>query len=241
MEQGRRRSELDECSRNAWQRRLVVNPKALAHVDAGGARARQAPPEAELERAPASPLRQATTLRGGVNATSSVGKTELPACVAAPQEAQSTQCPRSWSGPRCGAPPSLLQSSAGTKTEIAAEAPNVALDAFGEGAKARVFRTRAQTIAARATARASLPICPATLTIVPSRAVWTCTRRTTHMKRHMEKRSRLVSEFSERGCELARAILRWFDIIPISDRRSRKKHFTSCIFATVSDLTPLPP
>ena len=35
VEQGRRRSELDECSRNAWRRRLVVNPKALAHADAG--------------------------------------------------------------------------------------------------------------------------------------------------------------------------------------------------------------
>ena len=80
--------------------RRVVNPKALAHADAGGARARQAPPEAELEGAPASPPRQAATSRVGANAISSAGKTTRSACVPAPQETQSTQCPRSWSGPR---------------------------------------------------------------------------------------------------------------------------------------------
>ena len=62
--------------------------------------------------------------------------------------------------------------------EIAAEAPNVALAAFGEGAKTRDFRTRAQTIAAERQPASVSPICPATLTIAPSRAVWTCTRRT---------------------------------------------------------------
>ena len=135
--------------------------KALAHADAGGARARQAPPQAELEGALTSPPRQALTLRGVANVTSSAGKPARSACVPATQETQSTQCPRSWSGPGCGAPPSLLQSAAGTKTEIAAEAPNVAAPTFGEGATTRDFRIRAQTIAARAPARASLPTFPA--------------------------------------------------------------------------------
>jgi hypothetical protein len=150
------------------ERRLVVHPKALAHAIVGGARARQAPLEAVLEGAPSSPPRQAAALRVGANATTSGSKSARSACVPAPQETQSTQCPRSWSGPRCGAPPSLLQSSAGTKTEIAAEAPNVTLTAFGEGAKARVFRTRAQIIAARATACVSLPFSPGILIIVPA-------------------------------------------------------------------------
>ena len=116
------------------------NPKALAHAIVGGARARQAPLEAELEGAPSFPPHQAAALRVGANATSSKSKTARSACVPAAQATQTTQCSRSWSGPRFGAPPSPLQSSAGTKTEIAAEAPNIALWPFGEGAKARVLK-----------------------------------------------------------------------------------------------------
>ena len=144
------------------------NPKALAHAIVGGARARQAPLEAELEGAPSFPPHQAAALRVGANATSSKSKTARSACVPAAQATQTTQCSRSWSGPRFGAPPSPLQSSAGTKTEIAAEAPNIALGPFGEGAKARVLRTRAQIIAARATARVSLPFSPGIFIIVPA-------------------------------------------------------------------------
>ena len=162
---------LDEDARNAWRRRLVVNPKALAQADAGGARARHAPPEAELEGASSSPPRQAATLRIGANATflatKSAGSTYAPA----PQETQSAQCPRSCSGHCNGAPPPFLQSSAGMKTEMAAVAPNVAL---GKGEKARDLRTTAQTIVAKATARVSFPICPATSAIVPVRAVRIC-------------------------------------------------------------------
>ncbi len=148
-----------------------TNAKALAHAIAGGARARQALLEAELEGAPSSPRRQAAALRVGANATSSGSKTARSACVPAAQATQTTQCSRSWNGPRFGAPPSPLQSSAGTKTEIAAEAPNIALGRFVEGAKARVFRTRAQIIAARATARVSLPFSLRILIIVPARHV----------------------------------------------------------------------
>ncbi len=144
------------------------NPKALVHAIVGGARARQAPPEAELEGAPSFPPHQAAALRVGANATSSGSETARSACVPAAQEAQRRQCPRSWSGPRFGAPPSPLQSSAGTKTEIAAEAPNIALGPFGKGAKARVLRTRAQIIAARATARVSPPFSPGRFIIVPA-------------------------------------------------------------------------
>ncbi len=155
------RGTLDD---DAWS----PNPKALAHAIVGGARARQAPMEAKLEGVLSSPARQADAPRVGANATSSAGKTARSACVPVAQATQTKQCSRSWRGPRFGVPPSPLQSSARTKTEIAAEAPNIALGPFGEGAKARVFRTRAQIIAARATARVSLPFSLRILIIVPA-------------------------------------------------------------------------